>query len=486
MSLRRAAASAVRWKGVSTAVVEVLRLLRLVILARLLAPDDFGLMAMLTVVIGFADVFDDLGINKALIQRQDTTRDQLASLYWLNMLAGIVVFMLVWLSTPLVVALYVEPRLEDLMFWAALLFLIAPIGQQYRSLLQKELRFKPLAQVEIAAAVVGTTVAVGSAMAGQGVFAMLWGQLAIVMTKSLLFASIGWREWRPSLHFRISDLKGYVGFGVYFMAERITTYLASRIDYLVIGRLLGAEVLGAYMLAYRLVVMPLRSLNPLLAQVAFPILSRKQGDNAALRRGYLEMIKIIAFVSLPFLVGIGATAPLLVEVLFGEKWASVGPLIQIMVIVGMLGALTQPVGPLVLAKGRPDVVFKWALVSATLNGCVFWYAAHHGVYALALSYVGLITAYFVARAALIVRPMIQLTVARQMAVLLRPTVVGVLLGLALFVVQHALADVSLGNRTLLLALAAFGIVVYGSLMLIFERRYLLDNWYLLVNKNTRA
>ncbi|UCE77324.1 MAG: oligosaccharide flippase family protein, partial [Gammaproteobacteria bacterium] len=263
-------------------------------------------------------------------------------------------------------------------------------------------------------------------------------------------------------------------------------YLATKLDYLVIGRVLGAEVLGAYMLAYRLVVMPLNSLNPLLAQVAFPILARKQADNAALARGYLEMIKIIAFVSLPILVGIGTTAPLVVEVLFGEKWATVAPLLQIMVMVGMLGALTQPVGPLVLAKGRPDVAFKWALATAILNGCVFWYAAHYGVYALALSYVGLIAAYFVARATLIVKPLIQLPVARQMAVLLRPAAVGVLLGVAMFVAQSGLADVSVSNRTLLLALAAFGIVVYGSLMLIFDRRYLVDSWYLLVNKNTRA
>src|SRR5574341_2298515 len=140
MSLRRKAALGVKWTGAGTVITTGLRVLQLVVLARLLGPSDFGLMAMITVVIGFAQGFADMGVSNAIIHRQDNTRSELSSLYWLNMLAGLTVFALVMASSPLVAKFYGEPRLASLIPWPALVFLVIPLGQQFQALRSEERR----------------------------------------------------------------------------------------------------------------------------------------------------------------------------------------------------------------------------------------------------------------------------------------------------------------------------------------------------------
>jgi O-antigen/teichoic acid export membrane protein len=485
-SLKKAAASGVKWKGTSTAVVEGLRMVRLVVLARLLAPEDFGLMAMVTVVIGFGEIYADGGISNAIIHRQNATREQLSSLYWLNIVVGMLVFTVVCAAEPLVAQLFGEPRLTALVSWAALAFLIAPIGQQFRVLLRRELKFKPLAQVEMSAAVVGTAVAVCSALSGQGVFALVWGYLTIVSTKSLIFAWLGWKVWRPLLHFRRNDLEGFIGFGMYQMGSRTATYFASNVDYMIIGRFLGAEVLGVYMVAYQLVLMPLHKLNPVLTQVAFPIFAKKQSDNTALRRGYLQLNRMIAFVTFPALVAAGVTAPIIVPVLFGERWLGAVPLIQILASLGMLKTLINPIGSILLAKGRPDIIFKWYLIVSVMNACVFSYVVKYGVHAVAFAYLIVTAVNFFAIARFMIQPLIGLRVSDYLGVLRGPAVISAATGIALLGVYFAMNALPVGDTTRLLALAALGILVYCTLMLVFERQYVAEHWLLLVNRGERA
>jgi len=249
-SLRVRAASGITWTGTSALVTTVLHFLQLAVLARLLVPQDFGLMAMVMVAVGFAGAFADMGVSNAIIHRQDATREQLSSLYWLNMLAGAVVFVLVWAATPLIVTLYNEPRLVGLTSWVALIFPITAVGQQFEILLEKELHFKRLAVIETASATAGTAVAIATAVVGQGVFALVWGQLVNAGCKATMLAGTGFSAWRPRFRLRRDDLKGYTSFGLYQMGERSINYFNSRLDQLLIGALLGAQTLGYYHLAF--------------------------------------------------------------------------------------------------------------------------------------------------------------------------------------------------------------------------------------------
>src|SRR2546425_4957634 len=290
MSLKASAVSGAKWTTLSTLVHTGLQFAQLAILARFLSPEDFGLMAMLMVVIGFAQSYADMGVSNAIIHRQDVTPDQLSSLYWLNLFAGGAVFVVLFLATPLVTAFDRESRLTALMHWSILVFLITPVGQQFQILLQKELRFKALALCEIVSRFLGFLIAVVTAWRGAGVYALIWGALASAAGLSLGLLVAGGPLHRPRLRFCVADTRGFLGFGAYQMGERSINYFNNNLDKLILGRLLGADALGYYNLAWNLVIQPVARINPILTRIAFPVFARLQNQPEALRNGYLRIL----------------------------------------------------------------------------------------------------------------------------------------------------------------------------------------------------
>lgn len=361
MNLKSQAVSGVKWNGVSAGVVTALQFVTLAVLARLLSPSDFGLMGMVMVVIGFSQLFADMGISNAIIYRQDATREELSSLYWLNILAGVVVFFIVCGACPLITAFYHEPRLINLIYLSSLIFLITPFGQQFQILLQKELKFDQLAKIEIISSFANFVSAITLAILGMGVFSLIWGQLAGTSLRVLLLFSWGWNHWRPAFHFSKRNLKGYISFGLYQMGEKAINYFNSNLDYLLIGSLLGAKALGYYTLAYNLVLRPSQRINPVITRVAFPVFSKLQNDIKRLKRGYLKVLRLLSTVNFPLMAGLAVVAPVAVPVIFGEQWLPSIILIQILTLVGLLRSTGNPMGSVLLARGRADLSFKWNL-----------------------------------------------------------------------------------------------------------------------------
>ena len=368
-------------------VMTALQFVTLAVLARLLSPSDFGLMGMVMVVVGFAQAFADMGISNAIIHRQDATRNQLSSLYWLNIIAGIIVFFAVCASAPLVVGFFHEPRLHNLLYLTAVIFLITPFGQQFQILMQKGLRFNDLAKIEIATSIVKSAVAIVLAFSGFGVYSLIWGQLAGTSTKVLMLFSIGWRNLRPGFHFSRRDLKGYLSFGLYQMGERSINYLNSNLDYLLIGSMFGTKSLGYYTLAYNLIIRPSSLINPVITKVAFPVFSRMQNETDRLKRGYFKVLQLLSTINFPVMAGLAVIAPIAVPVIFGEQWLPSIILIQILTIVGLLRSTGSSVGSLLLSKGRADLGFKWNLaLTVTQIPCLYLGAKLGGIVGVAIAY----------------------------------------------------------------------------------------------------
>lgn len=367
MSLKKQAVAGVKWSGMSMVVVTILQFIAMAILARLLSPSDFGLMGMVMVVIGFARAFADMGVSNAIIHRQDVTRDQLSSLYWLNIFAGIIVFCVTCALTPSIAGFYREPRLLNLLYLTATIFLVTPFGQQFQILLQKELKFNRLTKIEITSSIANSTVAIACAFLSFGVFSLILGQLAGASAKVALLINTGWSNWRPGFHFSKGDLEGYLSFGLYQMGDKMVHYLNSNLDYLLIGAMFGAKSLGYYTLAYSLIIRPSSMINPVITKVAFPLFSRIQNELDLLKRGYLKTLQMLSTVNFPMMAGLAAVAPAAVPVIFGEQWLPSVILIQILAIVGLLRSTGNPVGSLVLAKGRADLAFKFNLAFTVIH-----------------------------------------------------------------------------------------------------------------------
>jgi O-antigen/teichoic acid export membrane protein len=361
MNLTNQAIAGIKWTTLATITSTAFQIVQLTILARLLLPADFGLMAMVMVVIGFAQTYADAGISAAIIHHQSTTKQQLSSLYWLNIMAGGLVLIIFWLLIPTIVVFYNEPQLVPLLQTLSIIFLLVPFGKQFELLLQRDLQFNQLAKQEIIVTVISTSVAVLSALLKQGVWSLVWGQLVRDGFKTILLLAVGLRQYRPMFYFRRRDLSGFIGFGLYQMGERSINFLAERSDQLLLGSLLGAQALGFYNFAFNLVVQPITRINPIVTKVAFPVFTRVQQDPKRLQRGYLKMVNLLTTLNAPVLIGLAVVAPWAVPLIFGQKWAASVVLVQILALVVLLRSIANPTGSLLLAKGRADLGFKWNL-----------------------------------------------------------------------------------------------------------------------------
>lgn len=469
----------------SSVVVTVVGIVQLAVLTRLLDRADFGLMAMVTTVVGFAQVFADMGVSNAIIYRQDATRRQLSSLYWTNLIAGAVLYGVIVAVSPVVSHFFRQPELRSLLVWAGLVFLITPWGQQFQVLLQKDLVFRTLAFVEVGSAATGMAVAIGAAVAGAGVYALVWGVLAQALARATSLAVQGWRTWRPHLHLAWGDLRGFIGFGLYQMGERAIYYWAANIDYLLIGRFLGPEQLGIYSIAYGLVVLPLSKINPILTRVAFPVFARRQHDDAALRRGFGELLTLVSAVTFPLLVGLAATASVAIPVLFGSQWEPSVVLVQILVVMALFKCVSNPTGSLFLAKGRADFGF-WINVAQTAVTMVALYlVVGEGVRAVAWGHVGVQAGFFFVEYWLI-RRICGLRFGAYLRSLADPTGFALAMGAAVYALLLVLHPRVASEVVVFVAVVTAGVAVYAGLWLVLRRAYVGELWRLLVSRGEAA
>lgn len=363
--LRKLALSGAAWTGAATLVTVVLQFAQIAVLARLLSPEDFGLMALVTLVIGFTQVYADAGLGSAVVQRQNATPEERSSLFWLNIVVGIAIFPILLAAAPLVAMAYGQPRLDALISIAAISFLIAPAGQQLHLQLQKALRFDLLAAIDVGGALCGVGCSIALALKGFGVYSMVLGQLAGTFVRSAILLGIGLRDWRPKLRLRRADLRGYVRFGTYQLLERTINYLGFNLDKLLIGSLVGVHGLGLYNIAYQLVMKPVQFVAPVVARVAFPLFAKVQEDDGRLRAGFLDCVRIVAFALFPVYAGIIVLAEPLTLLVLGEAWRETIPTIRILAILGFFYSIGNPVGALLLAKGRVEIGFYlncWMIV----------------------------------------------------------------------------------------------------------------------------
>ncbi len=464
--LRRSAVAGLRWSALGSVVVLGAHLLQLVVLARLLAPADFGLMAMAMVVIALGSAYADAGISNAIIHRQETSRRTLSSLYWLNLAAGLLLFVLVVAVAPLVARIFSAPALGPLLQVSAAVFLLLPFGQQFQILLQRDHDFRPLALIEGAAALLAALAAIGAGLAGAGVWALVGAQLVNAAVRSGALAMIGWRRYRPQAHFATADLRGYIGFGLFQVGERSITFLSGYLDQLLLGLLLGPQVLGYYRLAWQLIIQPVNRINPIVTRVAYPLLARIQQDTPRLRRAWLLIQRLLTTVNAPLLLGLAAVAPVLVPALFGDGWQPAVPLVQLLALYALLLSLGTPLGPLLLARGRADWGFYANLAALTLHVPVLWLGARlGGATGLALAVVLLQALYTLASYRLLVR---RLLGACGRAWLLGAAPAVLLAGAMAVLVRLSLGLLGDGLPALFAAIA-LGAVCYAGLLLALRR-----------------
>jgi O-antigen/teichoic acid export membrane protein len=383
--LREQAISGVKWSGASMAVATILEFATLAILARLLMPSDFGLMGMIMVVIRFAQAFADMGLSNAIIQRQKVPKNHLSSFFWINVFTGILLFAFILLTRPLAVIYFKEEALSNYLIFSAFIFLITPIGQIFNTLLRKELRFKALSKIEIAGTVVYSAFSIGSALANFGVLSLIFGQLSRSLFTSGILFFLFRNTSIPRFHFSIKEIQNYLSFGAFQMGERILSFFYNNIDYIIIGRFLGPLALGFYTLAYQIMKTPLDKVNPIITKVAFPAFSRINQDNNLMRKGYCKTVNYICMLAFPLLACMLVFAPEFITLVFGAKWEPTIPVLQIFCLVGAFLCMGNPMGLVILSKGRADIIFYWRLFAVIVLTAAVIVGVNRGIVGVAIA-----------------------------------------------------------------------------------------------------
>jgi PST family polysaccharide transporter len=365
--------SAAQWRLVASVVQGGMQFAVGVLLARLLSPADFGVVALAMVVIGFAGTIADFGMEAALIQRRDLTARHLRAAFTASVLVGLGLAAGLALLAPFSAAVLKAPILPDVLRALALIFAVGALGGTARSLLRRDLRFKALFWTGFISYLVGYAgVVTVLALRGWGAWSLVWGAL----TQSALEAFLVLAVVRPPLKPLLAraELRELFGFGAGVSLNSIVNYLARNGDNLIVGRWLGPAALGLYGRAYNLMTLPLNYLGVAAHQVLFPAMAEIQEDKQRLGRAYLLAVQISALTAAPVMAGMAVAAPQMVSTLYGPKWGGMVIPLQILCAAGVLRAIYHLAGSVTYATGhvyaelRRQVVYAILVVAATVLG----------------------------------------------------------------------------------------------------------------------
>ncbi|EOU1339541.1 MOP flippase family protein [Cronobacter malonaticus] len=359
MSLRDKTISGAKWSAISTVIIISLGLVQMTILARLMDGHQFGLLTISLVIIALADTLSDFGIANSIIQRKSISNLELTTLYWLNVGLGIVVCAVVFLLSDLIAAVLHNPDLAPLIRTLAFAFVVIPHGQQFRALMQKELEFNKIGAIETFSVLAGFTFTVVSAQYWPVAMTAILGYLVNTAVRTALFGFFGRKIYRPGLHFSLSSVSSNLKFGAWLTADSLVNYVNTNLSTLVLARILGAAVAGGYNLAYNVAVVPPMKLNPIITRVLFPAFAKIQDDIDKLRVNFYKLLSVVGIINFPALLGLMVVSNNFVPLVFGEKWVSIVPILQLLCIVGLLRSIGNPIGSLLMAKARVDISFKF-------------------------------------------------------------------------------------------------------------------------------
>ena len=389
MSLKKQALRGVKWTSASSIIVAVIQLVQLSILAHYLEASDFGLMAIVAMIIGFSSLFLGLGVSASIIHKQDITHVQLSSLYWLNVISGLVLFAIVYAIAPLVAAFYHETELTPITRILAVNFVISSVSSQYGLLLQKALKFNVIAKIGIVSVLAGFVTAVSLVVQGYGVYTLVYASLMSALVAAAMNIYIGMKTHRLSLVFEYKEITSMISFGMFQMGERGINYFNSQFDVLLIGKLLGVEALGIYTVAKNLAMRPAQIINPIVTKVTFPVMAKAEGDTVQFKNIYLKTINYLSSINFPIYILMAILAEPIILILFGERWHDSIIILQILSIYGAIRSTGNPIGSLQLAKGRADLGFYWNLGLLFFIPLFIYVGSHWDIVGISYSLLGL-------------------------------------------------------------------------------------------------
>lgn len=370
--------------GGAQGIVALMQIVSVIVLSRLLSPSDFGVVAMAWPIIGLLWILQDFGLTQATVQRATVTHADVNFLFWANLAVSSLFASVIFALGPVAAWFYEEPRVGSLLQAMSSLVLIQGLGAQHFALLNRRMRFKSLAGMEVAGAAGGLATSVIWALISPSYWALFGGSLATVLLSTLVAWSLS--GWRPGLPRGTEDARGLINFGAGITGFNFANFVARNADNVLIGRYLGSVALGFYDRAYKLMLMPLRQATNPLARVMVPTLSRLNDDPERYRRAFLSVMPLILLAILPGVAAFIAVAEDFIPFILGEKWRESAVIFSALGFAGLLQLLNNPAGWLFVSQGRSQDFMKWGVVTAVTSVAAFVAGLPYGAFGVAVLY----------------------------------------------------------------------------------------------------
>lgn len=355
-----------------------------VVLARLLTPEDFGLIAMVSAVTGFLMMFSDMGLPLATVQKENIDHAQISTLFWINLAFSFGTALIIVGLAPVIAWFYHETRLIWITIALAGASVMGGLTAQHQALLTRKMHFGILAASQISNMVVGILAAIVSAWYGAGYWALVIKELAGILAGGVVV----WVacRWHPSLPVRDSGIRSMLAFGRNMTGFNFLNYFARNADNVLIGRFWGSSQLGLYTKAYGLLMLPINQVTAPIAAVAIPALSRLQNDPEQYRRYYYRAISTIAYITMPTIAMLGALSSEIIRIVLGSQWTGSAAIFKVLAFAALVQPVVNPVGWVYVSLAQTNRQFLWALFAVPVTVASFFVGLRWGAFGVAVSY----------------------------------------------------------------------------------------------------
>ncbi len=331
-------------------------------LAHILVPEDFGLVAMVMIIVNFFVLFKDAGFSVATIQQETVTHEQVSLLFWLNALIGLLLASILYFSAPFIVLFFHEPRLLEIVQVLSLVFVLGGLAIQHEALMRRQMRFRGLVVIEVLGLLCAAATAVLLAISGAGYWAMVWMQVVAIVVRVVLLWVV--MEWLPSLPSLKVGVRKMAVFGSELTFSNVIQYLSKQSDQILLGWWSGAHALGLYSTAMQMLMLPIRQILAPLTRVAVVTLSRMQSDAVGFRRTFLLLVRIVAYATMPLMASLAVLAEPVVKIFLGNQWLDVIPIVVILACAGWILAVNNTMGWILMARGQGRRMLRWNMMMA--------------------------------------------------------------------------------------------------------------------------
>lgn len=343
-----------RWVSISIMSSRILRFITNIILARILLPSDFGIIAIGLLVIQILEMFRDLGIGQAIIYKKDEIEKTADTAFIITPIIGISLFVIGYILAPYVAIFFKNDSLTSVVRLLAFTLVMSSVEVVPSFLLEKELKFKEKVIAEVLPTIGHTTTAVALAYLGYGMWSIAYGHVVFRVMSLILIWYIS--SWKPKFQFDKAIAKELLNYGKYIIGSWLLIFIYTKIDHVIIGKMLGAAALGYYAMAYNIANLPATHITQLVSRVMFPAYSKIHGNKELHKITYLKVFKYISAIAIPISLGTLVLANDFVKIVLGEKWqAAIIPL-QFLSFYGLFRALSATTGSIFMSTGQPKIL----------------------------------------------------------------------------------------------------------------------------------